>query len=378
MNDAARTSRPAAWTCRSPMRARCIQPLPSPRAKRKRIGDCSMPSPTAATVIRPLSGSIRRMALSLTSRAAPICSAGKRHCAATSCARLAAEACTPRLAVADTVGCAWAVARYRRRHAGAAAAECAQALRAAAGGGAAARPGRRSRRLPKRGSGASAISSTCPAPRSPPALAKFSSPLDQALGRLDEPITPRLPVPSYVAERRFPDPIGLERDVLATIARLAAQARRRHGAARRTARGCCRWRCSAPTTRSTASRSAPPRRLREPSRIARLFADRLAAIGEACDPGFGFDMVRLAALVTEAQRADAGRARICRALASALHGPDDDAELRHLIDRLGARFGPRRVTRLVPQDTHVPEFAVTAVPALCGIWHVRSAPRQRA
>ena len=41
----------------------------------------------------------------------------------------------------------------------------------------------------------------------------------------------------------------------------------------------------------------------------------------------------------------------------------DDAELWHLIDRLGARFGPRRVTRLVPQDTHIPEFAVAALPA---------------
>ena len=43
--------------------------------------------------------------------------------------------------------------------------------------------------------------------------------------------------------------------------------------------------------------------------------------------------------------------------------PDQDAELAHLIDRLGARFGLRRVTRLVPQDTHIPEFAVAAVPA---------------
>jgi protein ImuB len=43
--------------------------------------------------------------------------------------------------------------------------------------------------------------------------------------------------------------------------------------------------------------------------------------------------------------------------------PDDAEELAHLIDRLGARFGLRRVTRLVPQDTHIPEYAVAAVPA---------------
>jgi len=69
-------------------------------------------------------------------------------------------------------------------------------------------------------------------------------------------------------------------------------------------------------------------------------------------------MVRLAALVTE--RSEPVQA----ALAHTGHAaPDGDAELWHLIDRLGARFGPRRVTRLVPQDTHIPEFTVAAVPA---------------
>jgi protein ImuB len=43
--------------------------------------------------------------------------------------------------------------------------------------------------------------------------------------------------------------------------------------------------------------------------------------------------------------------------------PDHSAELAHLIDRLGARFGLRRITRPVPQDSHIPEFAVAAVAA---------------
>ena len=95
--------------------------------------------------------------------------------------------------------------------------------------------------------------------------------------------------------------------------------------------------------------------LRDPLRIRRLFTDRLAALGDACDPGFGYDMVRLAALVTE------------RTTPPQTGFAEDDAaneaELTHLIDRLGARFGLRRVTRLEPQDTHIPEFAVAAVPA---------------
>jgi protein ImuB len=70
--------------------------------------------------------------------------------------------------------------------------------------------------------------------------------------------------------------------------------------------------------------------------------------------------VRLAALVAErsepVQLATAG-------LAGFADPAGTDEELSHLIDRLGARFGLRRVTRLVAQDTHIPEFAVAAVPA---------------
>jgi protein ImuB len=93
--------------------------------------------------------------------------------------------------------------------------------------------------------------------------------------------------------------------------------------------------------------------VREPDRVRRLFAERLATLGDACDPGFGFDMVRLAALVTERQDPTQ----------TGLTAPDHGVELAHLIDRFGARFGLRRIVRLVPHDSHIPEFAVAAVPA---------------
>jgi len=87
--------------------------------------------------------------------------------------------------------------------------------------------------------------------------------------------------------------------------------------------------------------------------VRRLFAERLATLGDACDPGFGFDMVRLSALVTERQDPTQ----------TGLAAPDHAAELSHLIDRFGARFGLRRIVRLMPHDSHIPEFAVTAIPA---------------
>jgi protein ImuB len=175
--------------------------------------------------------------------------------------------------------------------------------------------------------------------------------LDQALGREDEPITPRLPVPSYMVEQPFAEPIALERDVLGTIERLAQRLGRameqRHAGARRLEAAL--FRTDGEVHRIEVGTSAPTR---DAARVTRLFADRLA-IADACDPGFGYDLVRLSALHAER----------CEPVQTGLATPDDTAEMFHLIDRLGARFGLRRVTRLVPQDTHIPEFAAAALPA---------------
>lgn len=192
-------------------------------------------------------------------------------------------------------------------------------------------------------------------PRAPLAArfgAAFVRRIDQALGHEDEPITPRLPVPAALAEQRFPEPIAHQRDVLGTIERLAARLAHvleQRGEGARLLQ-IALFRADGKVFRVEAGTAKP---LREPRRIARLFADRLDAIGEEVDPGFGFDIIRLAALTTE--RSDPQQ--------TGLAAPDHEAELAHLIDRLGARFGLRRVTRQVPQDTHIPEFAVTAVAA---------------
>jgi protein ImuB len=182
--------------------------------------------------------------------------------------------------------------------------------------------------------------------------AQFVRRIDQALGRADEPITPRLPIPAVIAEQRFADPIALERDLLGTIERLAAKLAallERRGEGARLLQAAL-FRTDGKVFRIEVGTSEP---LREPARIRHLFADRLGVIGDEVDPGFGYDILRLAALVTERHEpAQTG-----------LASPDHAAELAHLIDRLGARFGLRRITRFVAQDTYIPEFAVAAVGA---------------
>jgi protein ImuB len=176
--------------------------------------------------------------------------------------------------------------------------------------------------------------------------------LDQALGTADEPITPRLPVPVAIAEQCFPGPIAREADVLGTIEHLGRQLAAvldRRGEGGRLFQVAL-FRTDGKVHRLEIGTGSP---LRDPARVRKLFEERLAVLGDACDPGFGYDMVRLSALVTE--RSDP--------VQTGLAGNDYSEEMAHLIDRLGARFGLRRVTRLVPQDTHIPEYAAANVPA---------------
>ncbi len=176
--------------------------------------------------------------------------------------------------------------------------------------------------------------------------------LDRALGREDEPLSPLLPVAPYVAERNFHEPIAREEDVLATVERLAARletalAARGDGARRLEL---ALFRTDGAVKRIAAGTSRP---VRDPQAIRALFVERLAALGDEIDPGFGFDLARLSVLVAEP----------CPDEQIGLGGGEDQAELDRLVDRLSARLGRRRVSRLVAHDSHIPELAAAAVPA---------------
>jgi protein ImuB len=267
--------------------------------------------------------------------------------------RLAGLGFAARAAIADTVGCAWAVARFGE--------DTKLSIIPPDGTRAALLPLRLAglrigtdiqARLEQ--AGLKRIADVIDRPRAPLAArfgAEFLRRIDQATGQEDEPISPRLPIPPYVVERRFAEPILLEADVLATTEllgeELARMLERRGEGARRLQLAL--FRTDGKVERSEVGTGAP---LRDPARIRALFNERLAALGDDCDPGFGFDVIRLMALATE--RCDPRQTGLAES---------DTAELAHLVDRLGARFGLRRLTRCVAQDTHIPEFAVAAVPA---------------
>jgi protein ImuB len=199
------------------------------------------------------------------------------------------------------------------------------------------------------------ISDILDLPRAP-LMARFGAELlrqlDRALGREDEPLTPLLPVAPYVAERNFHEPIAREEDVLATVERLAARLK-----STLTARGdgarrleLALFRTDGVVKRIAAGTSRP---VRDPQAIRALFVERLAALGDEIDPGFGFDLARLSVLVAEP----------CPDEQIGLGAHEDRADLDRLVDRLSARLGRRRVSRLIAHDSHIPELAAAAVPA---------------
>ena len=176
--------------------------------------------------------------------------------------------------------------------------------------------------------------------------------LDRALGRESEPLNPLLPIAPYVAEKSFHEPIMREEDVLATVERLAARLKTaltaRGDGARRLELAL--FRTDGAVKRVAAGTSRP---VRDPQAIRALFVERLAALGDEIDPGFGFDLARLSVLNAEP----------CPDEQLGLGTREDQAELDRLVDRLSARLGRRRVSRLAVHDSHIPELAVAALPA---------------
>ncbi|RWM22349.1 MAG: DNA polymerase Y family protein [Mesorhizobium sp.] len=177
--------------------------------------------------------------------------------------------------------------------------------------------------------------------------------LDQALGRLDEAVSPRLPVAPLSVERHLAEPIMLtdeiERLVKMLATTLKADLERRGEGARRLA--LLLFRVDGAVSRIAVGTSRP---LREPLLIQKLFHERLAALEQDIDAGYGFDLVRLSVLSAAAfdmQQADlAGETR------------DDGADIALFADRIRARLGESAVLKPVAVDSHLPERAVAMLP----------------
>jgi len=202
------------------------------------------------------------------------------------------------------------------------------------------------------------IGSVLAAPRAPLARrfgAMLLMRLDQALGDIEEVISPRLPVPALSVERHLAEPIGLVEDIERLVPLLGKSLKRdleRRGEGARLFT-LLLFRVDGMVSRIAARVSVPSR---DPILIGRLFHERLAALGAVLDPGYGFDLVRLCAFETaalETPQADLG---------GEAGAAGEDIAL--FSDRVRARLGRSAMLTPFLAESHLPERAASLAPVV--------------
>ena len=171
--------------------------------------------------------------------------------------------------------------------------------------------------------------------------------LDQALGKLAEPVSSVDAKPVLRAQARLAEPIldptphipDLCADLCAQLKHAGQGCRSLHLVVYKT---------DGDVSFVDVATSAPTR---DAAHLHSLFRDKL----ERINPGFGFDLITLTAGGVEA---------MANTQAKLEGGSDDDLHLTQLIDRLSAKFGAHAVTRPVLRASHVPERAEAQIAAL--------------
>ncbi|MGN6770094.1 MAG: Y-family DNA polymerase [Rhizobiaceae bacterium] len=174
--------------------------------------------------------------------------------------------------------------------------------------------------------------------------------LDQALGKIAEPVDP-IRSPELVEVRRvFGEPIGaaetVARYTVKLVEVLCGELETRGLGARRLD---LLFHRVDNTLQAIRVGTAQP--VRDPKRLARLLCDKI----ETIDPGFGIEIMVLVAIQAEPLRDR-------QTISSLVEAPEPDVS--DLIDVLANRVGDNRLCRFVPVQSDVPERSVARVPPL--------------
>jgi len=217
--------------------------------------------------------------------------------------------------------------------------------------------------------------------------------LDQALGRIDEPINPRTPASPHEARLAFAEPILEAPSIAAALERMLGGLCG-HLASEQLGIRQLRlalFRVDGSLQRFSIGTSRPNR---DPRALQRLFAN----LFERLDPGFGIEAMSLTAtqaepledlqlVLAQARSRAEKQARTEKSVATevvkipaAIESPEvlgeraieravDEAALAALADlfangRFAQEPAPVRLTRPMPQESHLPERAVVPAPAL--------------
>ena len=277
---------------------------------------------------------------------------GERALAADLAARLDRRGVASRIVVADTLGAAWAMARFAETHDSVVILPPGE-LRAAL----ASLPVEALRLDPitaqgLRRVGLKRVGNLYAMPRD--ALARrfgetVARLLDQALDELPEPLSPLGEVPSRRVRLSFAEPIAEPADLMLATERLTADlvlrlAREGTGARRLDL---AFHRVDGRVERIRIGTARPSR---DPHHLAALFRERLDTI----DPGLGIEDMILAACAVESLPAEQ------IGLPGHTAG-NETSGIAPLLDRLGNRLGLAAISRLEPRESHIPERASVRV-----------------
>jgi protein ImuB len=173
--------------------------------------------------------------------------------------------------------------------------------------------------------------------------------MDQATGQAGEAIEPVRPPGIVEAQQLFAEPIGAPETIARYVAKLTAQLcqelERRGLGARRLDLV-----VGLVDNRVQAIRIGTARPVRDVKRLTRLVCDKI----ESIDPGFGIEIMRLAATAAEPFATK-------QVISSLLEEPE--ADVSGLIDVLANRVGENRLYRFTAVASDVPERSVQRIAA---------------
>ena len=193
-------------------------------------------------------------------------------------------------------------------------------------------------------------------PRAPLAArfgADFPARLARVLGDEDVRITPHRPPAPVIVDRIFFEPVSAPEDIERVLSDLLVETMDRLDLAGQGGRAfeAGFYRVDGEVRRLVVRTGLPTR---DAPAALRLFRERMAALSNPLDPGFGFDQMRMSVPWTQTLTpTQQGLER---------ETPSEEAFSR-LIDRLTARLGPEAVLRFEPFGSHIPERAARLVPA---------------
>jgi protein ImuB len=176
--------------------------------------------------------------------------------------------------------------------------------------------------------------------------------LDQLQEAAPQPLDALLPAAPVVVQRRFVQPVASHDAVRAALEKLLLAANVKLTALGQGGRrfALALYRADGHVAELALDTAAPHR---DPAVLLRLFDERIAALNDPLDPGFGYDLLRLAVPDT----APLGETQL------GLDGGGlAETQLTALVDRLAARLGRGRLKRLARADSHIPEQASFELP----------------